>query len=96
MSPSRESSAERLREQIYIYEAVHRAMERWPEVSDLAYRSTSHDELMAQLGILLDIDEAQSSVVLDQQVRRVTSSERQRTADQLAGLRRDLSDLTET
>lgn len=95
VSTSRGSHAQQLREQIHIYQAIHHATERWPEVSELSYRSTSPDELLAQLAVLFDIDEEQSRAILDLQIRRVTVSERQKTAETLAALRRDLAELPE-
>lgn len=76
-----------------LYEAIDAALERWPEVSALAWEANSRKEFIAQLGVLLEIDQDRAEAVADLQVRRVPRDQRAEIREQLAGVRERLDEL---
>ena len=83
-----------LRDRIHVDEAIDSALSRWPEVSVLAFESTSPSELVDALRSLLGFDEVQATAVMDMQLRRVTSLERRNISDRLADARASLRELS--
>jgi DNA gyrase subunit A len=77
----------------HIYRALVKALDMLDEVIALIRRSPSTDDARTGLMALLDIDEVQSTAILDMQLRRLAALERQRIIDQLAEFERIIADL---
>src|SRR6478609_2844124 len=77
----------------HIYRALVKALDMLDEVIALIRRSPSTDDARTGLMALLEIDEVQSTAILDMQLRRLAALERQRIIDQLAELTRQIADL---
>lgn len=93
MTPSRrnqpsESSAKQeesaLTEQVALLEARCAALDRRHEVLELLETATDPDDALERLQAKLGLEYPGALVVLDLQLRRLTSSERDRTAAELA------------
>jgi DNA gyrase/topoisomerase IV subunit A len=78
---------------LHIYQAIHAALSRWPEVADLAFQTESPDSFRESLMQLLDVDEVQANAVSDMQVRRAGRLERAAVARRLAELRAEVAPL---
>ena len=77
----------------HIYRALVKALDMLDEVIALIRRSPSTDDARTGLMALLEIDEVQSTAILDMQLRRLAALERQRIIDQLAEFERIIADL---
>jgi hypothetical protein len=89
--PSPADIEQNVREQLHIMEAIHQALERWPEVSAAAYDSTSPNDLRNVLIELIGLDEIQANAVMEMQIRRITRLERERIASRVSELRQELA-----
>ena len=81
----------RLRAQVEILDALHRALERWPEIASLSFEIDSVDDLAAAIAELLEIDAPRAEAVLSLQVRRAPRAERERIGADLQVLRTELA-----
>ncbi len=81
----------RLRAQVEILDALHRALERWPEIAALSFEIDSADDLAAAIAELLEIDATRADAVLSLQVRRAPRAERERIGADLEILRTELA-----
>ncbi len=79
----------------HIYRGLVKALDALDEVIALIRRSTSTEEARDGLMGLLDIDEVQSTAILDMQLRRLAALERQRIIDRLAAIETVIADLTD-
>ena len=79
-----------LRRRVEILEGLHAALQRWPEVSALAFASDSPETLQAQVSDLLGIGFEPATAVLDMQARRVTHQQRERLEHELETVREQL------
>ena len=81
----------RLRAQVEILDALHRALERWPEIASLSFETESADDLATAVAELLEIDATRAEAVLSLQVRRAPRAERERIGADLDILRTELA-----
>src|SRR5262245_53935464 len=77
--------------QIHIYEALAKAMDRRQEVFDLLVTSDDGESAQSDLQALLEVDEVGAQAVMDMQMRRLPTSERNRIMVALAELQAELN-----
>lgn len=63
-------------QRLHMMQAINTALERWPEVSALAWEAESSEEFIRDLGALLGIDEFHATAVADLQLRRIPREQR--------------------
>ena len=80
-----------IRERLHILQPLHDALQRWPEVSDVVYTSTSEKQAKRRLRQLMGIDDVQAQAVMDIQLRRASDDERERHTRWLDGLKDELA-----
>ncbi|MBA4609281.1 hypothetical protein H1W00_12395 [Aeromicrobium sp. Marseille-Q0843] len=73
----------RILERLHILQALHDALQRWREVTDVIHSSTSEKHARGRLREFMGFDDVQAQAVMDIQVRRATAEDRER-------IRRDL------
>ncbi len=81
-------------ERAHILRALLKALDQLDAVIALIRGSESADAARAGLMQLLDIDEVQTTAILDMQLRRLAALERQRIIDEYAELEARIADLT--
>lgn len=94
--PSHAEMVAQATDRLHIVQAIDDSLARWPEVSALAWKTDSPEEFVAQLGVLLQLDETQATAVADQQLRRVTREQRTRIRAQVDELKEELAHLRST
>lgn len=94
--PSHAEMLAQVTERLHIMRAIDDSMERWPEVSTLAWNAGSTEEFISQLGALLGIDETQATAVADQQLGRVPREQRARVRRHVDELNAELVNLRST
>lgn len=80
-------------ESLHIMQALNDSLERWPEVSAIAWEADSTEEFEARLRALLGLTEVQATAVADQQLRRVPREQRARIHARIDELKSELADL---
>lgn len=83
-------------ERLHIMQAIESSLDRWPEVSALAWKADSSADLVAQLRAVLGVDEAQATAVADQQLRRVPREQRTHIRAQIDELLAEIAILRST
>lgn len=81
---------------LYIVQALDSALERWPEVSALAWEADSSEEFIIRLGALLGIDETQATAVADLQFRRIPREQRALIRAQVDEMQAEIARLSST
>ncbi|MGS2807656.1 DNA gyrase subunit A [Nocardia sp. MW-W600-9] len=79
-------------ERAHILRGLVKALDLLDEVIALIRRSANTDTARTGLMQLLDIDEIQSTAILDMQLRRLSALERQRIVDDLAKIELEIAD----
>ncbi|WP_280302021.1 DNA gyrase subunit A [Nocardia neocaledoniensis] len=79
-------------ERAHILRGLVKALDMLDEVIALIRRSANTDTARTGLMQLLDIDEIQSTAILDMQLRRLSALERQRIIDDLAKIELEIAD----
>ncbi|MGW6426124.1 DNA gyrase subunit A [Nocardia sp. NPDC055053] len=79
-------------ERAHILRGLVKALDQLDEVIALIRRSANTDTARTGLMQLLDIDEIQSTAILDMQLRRLSALERQRIIDDLAKIELEIAD----
>ena len=79
-----------------ISDAVDKALERWPEVSALAWEAKSSQEFIAEVGALLGIDEDCAAAVADLQIRRIPREQRAEVHERVEELKAGIALLQAT
>ncbi|WP_280346633.1 DNA gyrase subunit A [Nocardia neocaledoniensis] len=79
-------------ERAHILRGLVKALDMLDEVIALIRRSANTDTARTGLMQLLDIDEIQSTAILDMQLRRLSALERQRIVDDLAKIELEIAD----
>ncbi|WP_286928463.1 MULTISPECIES: DNA gyrase subunit A [Aeromicrobium] len=72
-----------IRERLHILQAIHDALQRWPEVSDVVHSSKSEQQARRRLRELMGFDDVQAQAAMDTQLRRTSEHERERISQQL-------------
>ncbi|MBB5871028.1 DNA gyrase subunit A [Allocatelliglobosispora scoriae] len=80
-------------ERAHILRGLVKALDLLDEVIALIRRSPTVDEARQGLMQLLEIDEIQSTAILDMQLRRLAALERQKIIDELAKIELEIADL---
>ncbi|GGL26134.1 DNA gyrase subunit A [Nocardia jinanensis] len=80
-------------ERAHILRGLVKALDQLDEVIALIRRSANTETARTGLMQLLDIDETQSTAILDMQLRRLSALERQKIVDELAKLEAEIADL---
>ncbi|NKY49850.1 DNA gyrase subunit A [Nocardia vermiculata] len=80
-------------ERAHILRGLVKALDMLDEVIALIRRSANTDTARTGLMELLDIDEIQSTAILDMQLRRLSALERQKIVDELARIEAEIADL---
>jgi DNA gyrase subunit A len=80
-------------ERAHILRGLVKALDVLDEVIALIRRSANTDTARTGLMQLLDIDEIQSTAILDMQLRRLSALERQKIIDELAKIELEIADL---
>lgn len=83
-------------ESLHILQAIDNSLERWPEVSALAWEADSSEEFVIHLRALLGLDETQATAVRDLQLRRIPREERARIRVRVDELKAELANLRST
>lgn len=83
----------RARERAHILEGLQIALDHLDDVIRTIRQASNTEEARGQLVQRFQLSEVQANAILDTQLRRLVALERQRVADELAELRRTISDL---
>ncbi|MCD9152945.1 DNA gyrase subunit A [Aeromicrobium duanguangcaii] len=94
--PSHAEMLAQATDRLHIMQALDSALERWPEVSALAWEAESTEEFITQLGELLGIDETQATAVADLQLRRIPREQRAWIRAQVDEIKVELAHLRST